>query len=394
MSLQNKNVLLGVTASIAAYKSAEIIRQLQKSGASVKVIMTPSATKFITPLTLHALSGHSVYQQDLVPDAAMLHIDLARWADLIVIAPASADFISQLAVGSASSLLASMCLAASVPVFIAPAMNQAMWSNQATQHNIATLSQQQINLLPPESGVQACGEVGVGRMMEPVTLVKHLQEFFNSGELAGKNVLITAGPTHEYIDPVRYLSNASSGKMGFALAVAAIEAGANVTLVSGPVALDTPKNCNRIDVISAAEMLSAVMENLTNIDIFIASAAVADYRPCHRHDKKITKTDQANLELTANPDILASVAKHNQCFCVGFAAQTHDVEKNARAKLERKKLDLIIANDVSRDDIGMGSDDNQVMLIYENNVTKLEKMPKSKLARILITHIADKFLNK
>lgn len=395
-SLFNKQVVLGVSGGIAAYKSAELIRRLRDAGAEVRVVMTNAAREFITPLTLQALSGHPVHGDLLDPEAeaAMGHIELARWADLVLIAPATADLMARLAQGRGDDLLTTLVLATDAPIAIAPAMNQAMWRDAATQHNLTQLLERGVKVFGPGDGGQACGDVGPGRMLEPTDIAARASECFERGLLSGRHVLINAGPTREAIDPVRYISNHSSGKMGFALAEAAAEAGARVTLVAGPVNLPTPARVQRIDVISAQDMLDACLAALP-ADIFIASAAVADYRPASAADQKMKK-DTANedgltLTLVRNPDILATLAEHSQrpdC-CVGFAAETHDVLNYAADKLQRKKLDLIIANDVSQSGIGFNSDDNAVTLIDRQlERCSLPQASKQKLARQIIARIA------
>jgi len=395
-SLFNKQVVLGVSGGIAAYKSAELIRRLRDAGAEVRVVMTNAAREFITPLTLQALSGHPVHGDLLDPaaEAAMGHIELARWADLVLIAPATADMMARLAQGRGDDLLTTLVLATDAPVAIAPAMNQAMWRDPATQHNLALLLERDVKVFGPGDGGQACGDVGPGRMLEPTDIAARAAECFERGLLAGRHVLINAGPTREAIDPVRYISNHSSGKMGFALAEAAAEAGARVTLVAGPVNLPTPARVQRVDVVSAQQMLDACLAALP-ADLFIASAAVADYRPDVCADQKLKKTpgsdDGMTLTLVRNPDILATLASHSERpgFCVGFAAETQDLLGYARDKLQRKNLDLIIANDVSQSGIGFNSDDNAVTLIDRGlTSTHLPQASKQKLARDLISRLA------
>jgi phosphopantothenoylcysteine decarboxylase / phosphopantothenate---cysteine ligase len=393
-SLANKNVLLGVTGGIAAYKSAELIRHLQKSGASVRVIMTPAAQQFITALTFQALSGHPVHTELLDPEAeaAMGHIELGRWADLILIAPASADFLARLSHGEGGELLSAVCLASHCPVAIAPAMNQAMWAKASTQDNIDKLSSRGIKIFGPGQGYQACGDVGPGRMEEPEILAELAGNLFASELLDGKKVVITAGPTREALDPVRYISNHSSGKMGYALAVAAAEAGAQTILISGPVSLKAPDKVVTIPVTSARDMLSASLKAVEGADIFIAAAAVADYRPEHSAEQKIKKTgDNISIALAKNPDIVATVAAlNNRPFTVGFAAETHELESHARKKLLNKNLDLVIANDVSDKSIGFNSDDNQVTLISSDHIESLPLMSKASLAKQLIEYVANR----
>ncbi|MEH6686523.1 MAG: bifunctional phosphopantothenoylcysteine decarboxylase/phosphopantothenate--cysteine ligase CoaBC [Halopseudomonas sabulinigri] len=393
--LINKQVVLGVSGGIAAYKSAELIRRLRDAGAEVRVVMTKAAREFITPMTLQALSGHPVHGDLLDPEAeaAMGHIELARWADLVLIAPATADLMARLAQGRGDDLLTTLVLATDAPIALAPAMNQAMWRDAATQANLQLLLTRKVHVFGPGSGEQACGDVGPGRMLEPTDIAARAAECFERGILSGKHVLINAGPTREAIDPVRYISNHSSGKMGFALAEAAVEAGARVTLVAGPVNLPTPARVQRVDVVSAEEMLVACQAALP-ADLFIASAAVADYRPASCAEQKMKKSpdsdDGMTLTLVRNPDILATLAEHPQRpWAVGFAAETHDLMNYAADKLQRKKLDLIIANDVSQSGIGFNSDDNAVTLIDRAlHSISLPRASKAKLAREIIGRIA------
>ena len=393
--LNNKQILLAVTGGIAAYKAAELIRRLKDAGAEVRVVMSQGAQAFITPLTLQALSGNPVHSDLLDPaaEAGMGHIELARWADLVLVAPATADFMARLAQGRADDLLTTLCLATEAPVAIAPAMNQAMWRNAATQANLALLQQRGVRVFGPGEGEQACGDVGPGRMLEPLQLAEMTAAQFSSRELDGLRLVITAGPTREAIDPVRYISNHSSGKMGFAIAEAAVEAGASVTLIAGPVALPTPAQVRRVDVESAAQMHAAAMASLAACEIFIASAAVADYRPVAVAEQKIKKNaDSMAIELTRNPDIVASVAAHEQRpFTVGFAAETEKLLEHGRAKLEKKRLDLVVANDVSEQGIGFNSDDNAVTLIWPESEQPLAQTSKRQLARTLVAEIGKKF---
>ena len=394
-TLNNRQILLGVTGGIAAYKSAELVRRLRDVGAVVRVVMTRAACEFITPLTMQALSGNPVHREllDETAEAAMGHIELARWADLVLVAPASADFIARLAHGLADDLLATLCLATEAPVLVAPAMNQAMWRDPATQHNCRVLARRGVELLGPASGSQACGDTGPGRMLEPAELLAAAASRFAPRELEGVRVMITAGPTREALDPVRYISNHSSGKMGFAIAAAAAEAGAAVTLVSGPVHLDTPARVARIDVSSAIEMHEAVMIHAAQCDIFIACAAVADYRPEHCAGQKIKKSaDRMDVRLVRNPDIVADVAAlDSRPFTVGFAAETHDVVAHARGKLAAKRLDLIVANDVARGDIGFNSEFNEVCLISAGDTTGLPRGTKTAIARALVAAIGARY---
>lgn len=395
-TLINKQVLVGITGGIAAYKSAELVRRLQDAGADVRVIMTPAAQEFITPLTLQALSGHNVHTELLDPEAeaGMGHIELARWADLLLIAPASADFIARLANGHGNDLLTTVCLANDSKIAIAPAMNQAMYRSEATQHNLQTLEQRKTVIWGPASGSQACGDIGPGRMVEVDELVRHSQSLFSSGALAGKRVAITAGPTREAIDPVRYISNHSSGKMGYALARACAEAGAHTTLISGPTNLPCPDHCKRIDVESAEQMHAAALDQMGHCDLFIAAAAVADYRPLNIAEQKIKKqadSETMTIELVKNPDIVATIANHEKRpFTVGFAAETQNLEAYARGKLERKNLDLVIANDVSDPEIGFNSEENQVILIDKMGEFTPPRLSKEKLARLLVQEISQR----
>ncbi len=396
-SLLNKRVLLGVTGGIAAYKSAELLRRLRDSGAEVQVVMTKSACEFITPLTMQALSGRPVHTELLDHDseAGMGHIELARWSDVILIAPASANFIAKLAHGMADDLLSTLCLAADVPLLVAPAMNQQMWVNPATRTNIETISQREIAILGPAEGDQACGETGPGRMLEPLQLLTALEAIFQNSTLAGKHVIITAGPTREAIDPVRYISNRSSGKMGYAMATAALEAGANVTLVSGPVALQAPEQVNQINVNTAKEMREAVLGEVDSADIFIAAAAVADYRCLDVSEQKIKKSaDTLSLNLEKNPDVLADVAELSSApFTVGFAAETESLKDNAIKKLENKGLDMIAANLVG-EDLGFDTEENALEVFWQGGSLSLQMAPKAKLARQLLDAIAFNYYEK
>ncbi|MFP4611062.1 MAG: bifunctional phosphopantothenoylcysteine decarboxylase/phosphopantothenate--cysteine ligase CoaBC [Thiohalophilus sp.] len=390
--LANKHILLGVTGSIAAYKAADLVRRLREAGAEVRVVMTGGACEFVTPMTFQAVCGHPVHQDllDADAEAAMGHIELARWADAIIVAPASADFLARLAQGRADDLLSAVCLAAERPLAVAPAMNTHMWTNPATADNVRTLQQRGILLIGPDAGEQACGDVGAGRMSPPEQIVTQLADLFSTGSLTGKTVLITAGPTREAIDPVRYLSNHSSGKMGFSLAEAAVEAGARVILVSGPVSLATPAHVERLDVISAQQMAAAVASRIGETDIFIATAAVADYRPAHVSGEKIKKDQpQLTLELEKNPDILAGVKQqHPGLFCVGFAAETTELERYARAKLEAKRLEMVVANQVgpaaTDTDGTFGSETNALQVFWPGGEAHLPLAPKAQLARQLI----------
>lgn len=391
--LTNKQIVLGITGGIAAYKSAELTRLLKGAGADVRVVMTPAATAFITPLTLQALSGHPVHLELLDPEAeaGMGHIELAKWADLIVIAPASADFMARLTGGLGNDLLSTVCLATTATICLAPAMNQAMWRSPATQRNVTTLQQQNVRLWGPGIGEQACGDTGPGRMIEPTEILQQVADCFNCGALAGLNVHITAGPTREPLDPVRYISNHSSGKMGYALAEAAADAGARVRLISGPVNLAVPAHVERVSVTTAEDMLQASLEEITNCDIFIACAAVADYRPTSIAEHKIKKGNEEIMELhlVKNPDIVATIAaRQNKPFTIGFAAETRDVINYAQEKLERKNLDMIIANDVSQTGIGFNSDENAVTLVTRTSQIDIPQTSKRQLAIQLIEKIS------
>ncbi|GLR63845.1 bifunctional phosphopantothenoylcysteine decarboxylase/phosphopantothenate--cysteine ligase CoaBC [Marinospirillum insulare] len=395
--LNNKRLLLGVSGGIAAYKSAFLARLLVKAGAQVRVVMTPGAQAFVQPLTFQALTGNPVHTGLLDPEAeaGMGHIELARWADLIIVAPTTADLMARLASGQAGDLLTTLCLATSAPIHLAPAMNQAMWQHPATQRNTQLLTQLGYTLIPPAEGEQACGDVGAGRLPEPEELFNWVEDFFQKGEVsqpaAGLRFTITAGPTQEPLDPVRYLSNHSSGKMGYALAAAAAELGAEVQLISGPVNLAIPAGVNGTQVTTAKQMLEACESRRSTTDIFIACAAVADYRAATPADQKIKKQanqDELVLKLVKNPDILANMAKattdknNPRPFCVGFAAETQQVEDYAQDKLLRKNLDAIVANDVSDNSIGFGSDENRVILFTQHKQTiQREALPQgSKLA--------------
>jgi phosphopantothenoylcysteine decarboxylase/phosphopantothenate--cysteine ligase len=391
MSLKNKNIVLGVTGGIAAYKAAELTRQLIKKGAKVRVVMTRAAQAFITPLTLQALSGEAVRSElfDPAHEAAMGHIELARWADLILIAPATANLLAKLAQGRADDLLSTLCLATKAPIAVAPAMNQQMWQSAATINNLQQLQARSHIILGPACGDQACGETGPGRMLEPGEILAGIKRLFAPGALDGKQVLITAGATREPIDPVRYLSNRSSGKMGFAMAAAAVQAGAKVTLIAGPVSLGVSDAVNRINVETATEMHTQVMENIDSCNIFIATAAVSDYRPETIETQKIKKSaEQLTLLLRRNPDILADVAKRSaKPFCVGFAAETQNLERYARQKLINKNLDMIAANPVNNG-LGFDQDKNTLHIFWREGDIKLATAPKTELAHQLIALIA------
>ena len=395
--MQGKRVLLGVTGGIAAYKSPDLVRRLRERGAEVQVVMTAAAREFVTATTFQAVSGRPVRTDlwDAAAEAAMGHIELARWADVVLIAPATADFLARLATGQADDLLATLCLATEAKVAVAPAMNHVMWSNAATQANVATLQHRGIGIFGPGAGDQACGEVGEGRMLEPLDLVDRLTAILppsGNGPLKGRRVLISAGPTRERIDPVRFISNRSSGKMGFAIAQAAREAGAEVVLVSGPVSLPTPPGIRRVDVESAADMLTAVLREVEKTDIFISTAAVADYRPARPAEQKIKKTtDTLDLCMERTSDVLATVAaRPDRPFVVGFAAETESVEQNARLKLMKKNLDMIAANEVGHDK-AFDCEDNQLIVLWRNGRHDLGKASKQDLARKLVALIAESY---
>jgi phosphopantothenoylcysteine decarboxylase/phosphopantothenate--cysteine ligase len=398
--LAGKHFVLGLTGGIACYKAAEFCRGLVKSGATVQVVMTEAAEQFITPVTMQALSNRPVYgsQWDAREPNNMPHINLSREADAIVIAPCSADFMARLVHGRADELLSLMCLArptSQVPLLIAPSMNREMWAHPATQRNMKQLADDGATILGVGSGFQACGEYGDGRMLEPPELLEDIIAFFRPKDLQGKRVLVTAGPTFEAIDPVRGITNLSSGKMGFAIARAAREAGAEVTLVAGPVSLATPRGVTRIDVRSANEMLAATQPEADRTDVFVATAAVADWRPAHASEQKIKKDGSGQpprLEFTENPDILATVAqsaraKSGQLYCVGFAAESQDLLANSQAKRTRKGVPLLVGN------IGpatFGADHNALLLVDEKGATEMPRAPKLELARQLIAHIAQR----
>ncbi|HDY7432567.1 TPA: bifunctional phosphopantothenoylcysteine decarboxylase/phosphopantothenate--cysteine ligase CoaBC [Vibrio vulnificus] len=393
-TLAGKKILLGISGGIAAYKCADLTRRLKERGAEVQVVMTKAAKEFITPLTMQAVSGRPVSDSLLDPaaEASMGHIELAKWADLILLAPATADLIARMAAGMGNDLLTTLVLATDAPVAVSPAMNQQMYRNVATQENIATLSRRGMEIWGPAAGEQACGDVGPGRMLEPMQLVALCEQFFQPKPLQDKSILLTAGPTREAIDPVRYITNHSSGKMGYALAQAAMQLGANVTLVSGPVSLPTPVNVNRINVDSAQEMYDAVMAQASDHDIFISCAAVADYRPATIAEQKLKKTDDSDemiITMVKNPDIVASVSAmtENRPFTVGFAAETNDVEVYARRKLEKKKLDLLCANDVSVEGQGFNSSDNAITLYWSQGEKALPLNSKAALSMEILKQI-------
>jgi phosphopantothenoylcysteine decarboxylase / phosphopantothenate---cysteine ligase len=390
--MHGKRILLGVTGGIAAYKSPDLVRRLRERGAEVQVVMTAAAREFVTATTFQAVSGRTVRSDlwDATAEAAMGHIELARWAEAVLIAPATADFLARLASGRADDLLATLCLATEAPIAVAPAMNHVMWANAATRANVAQLAARGVTVLGPGAGDQACGEVGEGRMLEPLELAEQLAALLAAGgELAGRRVLITAGPTRERLDPVRFVSNRSSGKMGFAVAQAARAAGAEVVLVAGPVSLPTPPGVRRIDVESAADMLGAVLRELAGTHVFISTAAVADYRPLRAAQQKIKKTsDTLELSMERTPDVLATVAaRADRPFVVGFAAETESVEQNARTKLMKKNLDMIAANEVG-DDKAFDVDDNQLIVLARGARYELGRAGKAALARGLVSLIA------
>lgn len=396
--LVNKRVVLGVTGGIAAYKSAELLRKLKVAGAEVRVVMTSAATQFITPLTMQALSGQTVHLDlmDAATENAMGHIELARWADVIVVAPATANFMAKLAHGFADDLLSTMCLASAAPLLIAPAMNQAMWGQAVTQSNYRLLQERGVQILGPTMGDQACGEIGLGRLVDPVGIVSAVSKIFASGSLQGTKIIITAGPTREPIDPVRFISNRSTGKMGYALAQAAIDAGAKVMLISGPVTLPCPHHCDRILVERAVDMYEAVLMHLTDCDIFISVAAVSDYTVAASAAQKIKKGDAGlDLCLVQTPDILSAVAASpNPPFLVGFAAETEALEVNARSKLVSKGLDIVAANWVGRADQGFDSNDNALIVVWQGGRKELVLSSKTSIARQLFEIIAEQYYAK
>ena len=393
LNFSNTNILLCVTGGIAAYKSAEIIRLFKKDGADVRVVMTESAKQFITPLTLQAVSGNDIHDSllDVKAESAMGHIELAKWADIILIAPCTAESLAKITHGRADDLMGSVILASNAKSYIAPAMNTTMWLDKSTQENFQTLVSRGINFIGPDEGEQACGDVGPGRLVGPEKIIELIKSDLHKGPLSGKTITITAGPTREQIDPVRYISNNSSGKMGYALAEAAKLQGANVNLVSGPVSLTANKGINQFKINSAAEMLNKVFECMESSDIFISCAAVADFKPANYSDTKIKKEDSESLEinLEKNHDILSEVSKHhNSAYIVGFAAETSNVNDNASKKLNSKNLNMIISNDVSDKTIGFDSDDNEVHVITKNETIFLKKDKKIKIAREILNIIA------
>lgn len=395
MSLKNRRIIVVISGGIAAYKAPEVVRRLQDAGAAVRVVMTPAATQFITPLTLQAVSGQPVRADLFDPEAeaAMGHIELARWCDAMVVAPATADFLARCCLGTTPDLAGALILASAAPVLLAPAMNQQMWQHPATQDNLSVLADRGFHLCGPDSGSQACGEVGPGRMAEPEAIVSATAGLFENRELDGKQVVITAGPTREAIDPVRYISNHSSGKMGYAVAAAARDAGADVTLISGPVTETPPERVQTLAVSSASEMHQMVHKVISSADIFIATAAVADYRPANAAAQKIKRDGEPQqLELTPNVDILASVASLSKApFTVGFAAETENLEHHALSKLERKNIDMIAANDVSARDIGFNADENELLVLWPGGQQRLRRAPKSRLAVDLVALVAKRY---
>lgn len=397
LSLLGKQIVIGISGGIAAYKIPELTRRLRDKGAIVRVVMTQGAKAFITPLTLQAVSGHPVSDDLLDPaaEAAMGHIELAKWADLIILAPATADLIARLSAGMANDLLTTVCLASAAPIALVPAMNQQMYRAKATQENLIKLQQRQCMIWGPDAGSQACGDIGPGRMIDPLEIVRLANEFFTPKlDLQGIKLMITAGPTREALDPVRFISNHSSGKMGFAIAKAASQRGADVTLIAGPVNIETPEGVNRIDVMSGLEMYEQVHQTIAEQNIFIGCAAVADYRAKNIAENKIKKQgDEVSITLIKNPDIVASVGnlKHNRPYVVGFAAETQNVEEYARQKRQQKQLDLICANDVSLADNGFNSDNNALHLFDANGDTRLPHCNKNELSHYLLDKILQRY---
>ena len=395
MQLDKTNIILGITGGIAAYKTPDLVRKLVAKGANVRVVMTDSAKKFVSPLALQAVSGNSVSDNllDKEAEAAMGHIELARWADKLLIAPATANFMAKLTHGLADDLLSTLCLATTAPIYVAPAMNQQMWNADATQANLNSLELRKVQFLGPAQGEQACGDVGPGRMLEPQEIADLLWQQTPEKTLTSKRITITAGPTREEIDPVRYLSNHSSGKMGYALAVAAQELGATVTLISGPVNLLPPSNIQTIPVSSAQQMHDAVMHTTHNCDIFIGCAAVADYRVQHKSNQKIKKLNsELTLTFVKNPDILSDVAHlTNAPFTLGFAAETQNLREYALGKLQRKKLNMIAANDVSDSTIGFNNERNALTVFWSNGEKKLDVADKQLLAMQLMHLVIQRY---
>ncbi len=400
MGLSGKKIVLGVSGGIAAYKTPELVRRLRERGADVRVAMTDAAKAFITPMSLQAVSGYPVSDSLLDPaaEAAMGHIELGKWADLVILAPATADLIARLAGGMANDLVTTICLATPAPIAVVPAMNQQMYRARATQHNLGVLASRDIALWGPDSGSQACGDVGPGRMLDPLAIVELAEQHFApANDLQHLNIMITAGPTRESLDPVRYITNHSSGKMGYAIAAAAARRGANVTLVSGPVALTTPAGVTRLDVTTALEMDAAVQQRVQQQHIFIGCAAVADYRAAAIADEKIKKQgDELTIKMVKNPDIVAGVAalKSHRPYVVGFAAETNNVEEYAQQKRVRKNLDLICANDVSQADQGFNSDNNALHLFWQEGDKALPLEHKSLLGQLLLDEIVTRYEEK
>ncbi|WP_312927012.1 bifunctional phosphopantothenoylcysteine decarboxylase/phosphopantothenate--cysteine ligase CoaBC [Pseudescherichia sp.] len=400
MSLAGKKIVLGVSGGIAAYKTPELVRRLRDRGAEVRVAMTEGAKAFITPLSLQAVSGYPVSDSLLDPaaEAAMGHIELGKWADLVILAPATADLIARVTAGMANDLVTTICLATPSPVAVVPAMNQQMYRNAATQHNLSVLAARGLLLWGPDSGSQACGDVGPGRMLDPLAIVDLAAAHFSPVKtLQHLNIMITAGPTQELLDPVRYITNKSSGKMGFAIAAAAARLGANVTLVSGPVSLPTPAGVKRVDVVTALEMEAAVQAQVQSQQIFIGCAAVADYRAAAVADEKIKKQgDEITIKMVKNPDIVAGVAalSTNRPYVVGFAAETNNVEEYARQKRIRKNLDLICANDVSDANQGFNSDSNALHLFWQDGDKVLPLERKALLGQLLLDEIVTRYDEK
>ena len=388
-------VVLGVTGGIAAYKSPDLVRRLRERGAEVQVVMSAGAARFVTPLTFQAVSGRPVRDElwDPAGEAAMGHIELARWADLVLVAPATADVLARMAAGRADDLLTTLLLATEARVAVAPAMNRVMWSHPATRANVALLQSRGVAVLGPGAGAQACGETGDGRMLEPAEIAESAAALVApAGPLAGRRVLVTAGPTRERIDPVRFVSNRSSGKMGFAVAEAARAAGAEVVMVCGPVTLPTPRGVRRVDVESAADMLAAVERELPGTDVYVSTAAIADYRPAHPAERKIKKTESSlDLALERTVDVLATVAaRPDRPFVVGFAAETNDVEHHARLKLERKKLDMIAANEVGDDKV-FEKDDNALLVLWNDGRHEIAHASKTAVAQALVALVASRY---
>ena len=393
LNFSNTNVLLGVTGGIAAYKSAEIIRLFKKEGANVRVVMTNSAKEFITPLTLQAVSGNEIHDSllDVNAESGMGHIELAKWADIILIAPCTAETIAKITHGRADDLMGALILASEADIYIAPAMNMNMWLDASTQDNYKILENRGITFIGPAQGEQACGDNGPGRLEEPEKIIEFIEKLTNKGPLSGKIITITAGPTREQIDPVRFISNNSSGKMGYSIAEAAIKLGAQVNLISGPVALDADRSINLHKINSASEMLAQVIKCMKNSDIFIGCAAVSDYKPSDYSNKKIKKEDHSNLdiELEKNEDILKYVSKNfSESYIVGFAAETSDVIENAKKKLLTKNLDMIVSNDISDKSIGFDVDENEVNVITQDKTLLLKKDKKTRIAKQILKIIS------